>query len=169
VETVPPDSIDQIVAQWRRERPDLDFDMLAIVGRAMLLGARVGQEFEALARKAGLTRGLTDVLAALRRAGPPYRLTPTDLFNSMMVTSGGMTHRIDRLERLGLVERHRHPDDRRATHVGLTAKGRSTIDAMMPRSAALLAPLKAELSKAQRVQLADGLRRLLKAQARAPR
>jgi DNA-binding MarR family transcriptional regulator len=157
------DSIDHILAQWRRERPDLDLDMLGIVGRLRLLDERLARRFEALSRSCGLTRGLSDVLAALRRAGPPYRLTPTELFNAMLVTSGGMTHRLDRLEQVGLIERHRHPEDRRALHIGLTPKGRALIDTLMPRYAQELAQLKGTLRASERALLASALRRLLSA------
>jgi DNA-binding MarR family transcriptional regulator len=155
------DSIDHILAQWKRERPELDLEMLGIIGRVRLLANRFEQRFEVLSRKAGLTRGLADVLAALRRGGPPYRLTPTELFNAMLVTSGGMTHRLDRLEKLGLIKRLSHPEDRRALHIELTVKGRKLIDALMSDYSTLMVSLKGALPGEDRAQLADDLRRLL--------
>ncbi len=156
-----PDSIDDILAQWKRARPELDLEMLGVIGRIRLLADRFHERFEVLSRKVGLTRGLSDVLAALRRAGPPYRLTPTELFNSMLVTSGGMTHRLDRLEKLGLIKRLSHPEDRRALHIELTVKGRKLIDALMSDYSALMRSLKTGLTASERGALVDGLRRLL--------
>lgn len=156
-----PDSYARVLAQWRRERPDLDLNQLAIVGRVARLGAHLEQRFNVLAESEGLNRGLIDVLAALRRSGAPYRLSPTDLFNSLMVSSGCMTHRLDRLEEQGLVERLRDPEDRRGLLVGLTPKGRALIDRVLPAVIGVLDGLPEVLSPRERHQLAELLRRTL--------
>lgn len=155
------DSLDHVLAQWRHERPDLDLDLLAIVGRLARLGAHLELRLSALAERVGLNRGQVDVLGALRRCGAPYRLSPTELFNSLMVSSGCMTHRLDRLEQEGLVERLRDPDDRRGLLVGLTPKGRVVIDRLLPAIAGVLEGLPAELGPRERQQFAELLRRTL--------
>jgi DNA-binding MarR family transcriptional regulator len=155
------DSMEPILAQWRRERPDLDLELIGINGRVLRLAAHLDQRLNAVAEATGLSRALLDVLAALRRSGAPFRMSPTELFSSMMVTSGCMTHRLDRLESEGLVERLRDPEDRRGVLVGLTPKGRTLIDSLMPQLAAALGGLSQELEPRERRQFADLLRRVL--------
>lgn len=119
--------------QWRRERPDLDPFPMELVGRLCEVAEIVLKERLApLFAAHGLQRGEFDVLATLRRAGAPYALTPTDLYETAMVSSGGMTARIDRLEKMGLVERRPHPTDRRGTLVALTGEGRGLLDKILP-------------------------------------
>lgn len=120
-------------AQWRRERPDLDPFPMELVGRLceaadIVLKDRLAPLFSAH----GLQRGEFDVLATLRRAGAPYALTPTELYETAMVSSGGMTARIDRLEKMDLVERRPHPTDRRGTLVALTGPGAALLDRILP-------------------------------------
>jgi DNA-binding MarR family transcriptional regulator len=123
-----PDHLDRIVAQWERERPDLDIEPLGTLGRLF----RTAQLADAaLARRLsgyGLQPGWFDPLAALRRAGAPYELNPTALMGATMLSSGGMTKRLDRLAAAGLVERRADPNDRRGTLVRLTRKGKALID-----------------------------------------
>jgi len=126
------DRVGKIAAQWERERPDLDLLPMEIIGRlsgAMTLIAR--DHLNPLFAAHGLQVGEFDVVATLRRAGKPYRLTPTALYESLMVSSGGMTARIDRLERAGLVERAPNPADRRGTLVGLTKKGLALVEKLV--------------------------------------
>ena len=122
------DHIDAILRQWRRERPDLDLAPLGLVGRllrtAHLADAALADGLTAYA----LQPGWFDLMAALRRAGAPYELNPTRLARATMISSGGMTKRLDRLVEVGLVERRPDPDDRRGTLVRLTPRGVSTID-----------------------------------------
>ena len=111
----------------------------------------------------GLSRGEFDVLATLRRSGPPYALTPTELYRATMVSSGGMTSRIDRLEKAGHIARKPHPSDRRALMVALTAKGRKTIDAMLPGYVATQAEAVGTLTRAERKALSASLEKLIAA------
>jgi DNA-binding MarR family transcriptional regulator len=122
------DHIDEIVAQWQRERPDLDTAPLATLGRLFRVAQLAEPLLSAPLRELGLQRGWFDLLAALRRAGEPYQLNPTELMRATMLTSGGMTKRLDRLAGAGLIERSPDPRDRRGTLVRLTPKGRAMID-----------------------------------------
>lgn len=119
-------------AQWRQERPDIDPFPMELLGRLgeitqIIMRDRLNPFF----MQHGLQSGEFDVLATLRRSGAPYELTPTQLYEAAMLSSGGMTARIDRLERDGLVVRRRHPTDRRGTLVALAPKGLSLIDAIL--------------------------------------
>jgi DNA-binding MarR family transcriptional regulator len=118
--------------QWRRERPDLDPFPMAVLGRFAEVAQLVARDhLNPFFASRGLQPGEFDVLATLRRAGAPYALTPTALYTASMISSGGMTSRLDRLARAGLIERQAHPDDRRAVLVGLTPAGLALIDSMM--------------------------------------
>ena len=117
------------VEQWRRERPEFDLLPMEILGRMAELAQIVGRDhLEPLFAEFGLQRGEFDVLATLRRSGKPFALTPTALYEATMVSSGGMTNRLDRLERAGLVERRPNPNDRRGTIVALSDSGLELID-----------------------------------------
>ena len=118
------DAVDQILTQWSRERPDLDASPMGLIGRLGRLRAHISRAHEAVFQRHGLNSASFDLLATLRRSGPPFRLSPSELLETMMITSGTMTNRIDQLEKLGLVERLPHPEDRRALLVALTEKGR---------------------------------------------
>lgn len=130
------DKIGKIMAQWERERPDLtpaDITNMALVGRVQRLTNVLRPRLDAIHAVSGLTGESFDVLATLRRSGEPHELTPTQLYTHLMISSGAMTNRIDRLEADGYVERRDDPSDRRGTLVRLTAKGKTLIDrAMMP-------------------------------------
>ena len=122
------DAVDSIVAQWRAERPDIDPAPMAVFGRIYRIAALAGDRMERVYAPYGIGRGEFDVLAALRRGGEPYDLSPGQLATTLMLTSGGMTGRLDKLERAGLVERRADPTDRRALRAVLTARGRDVID-----------------------------------------
>ena len=122
------DHVDHILEQWQVERPDLDTAPMGLLGRLGRLHAHLAREIEATLASHGLNRASFDVLATLRRAGAPHRLSPGDLLAATMVTSGTMTNRIDQLEKQGLVERIPNPLDGRSTLIGLTEKGFSTVD-----------------------------------------
>ena len=122
------DPVDSILVQWQRERPDLDASPMGIIGRMARLSKHLDRAIQGVFSDFGLRQGEFDVLATLRRSGQPYQLSPTELFNTMMVSSGTMTHRIDRLEQAGLVERIPDPSDRRGTLIHLTTKGFDLIE-----------------------------------------
>jgi DNA-binding MarR family transcriptional regulator len=122
------DPVDKILAQWQRERPDLDVSPMGIIGRLTRLAKYLEQAIQATFSEFDLTVGEFDVLATLRRSGRPYQLSPTELFNTLMVSSGTMTHRIDRLEQSALVQRIPDPSDRRGTQIQLTQRGFDRIE-----------------------------------------
>ncbi|QNQ11293.1 MarR family winged helix-turn-helix transcriptional regulator [Sphingomonas alpina] len=117
------DHIDRLRRQWALELPDLDTEAMAILGRAYRLSNLVRASIEATFANFNLDRGEFDVIATLRRSGPPYRLTPTELYTLLMVSSGGLTHRLDRLEKAGLIQREKAPRDGRSVLVALTQAG----------------------------------------------
>ena len=132
MDTLPPDRAALATEQWRRERPDLDALPMALVGRFNEAAQLIARDhLNPLFARFGLQAGEFDVLATLRRAGAPHALTPTALYTALMISSGGMTSRLDRLARDGLIERQAHPEDRRAVLVGLTPAGLRLIDEMM--------------------------------------
>jgi DNA-binding MarR family transcriptional regulator len=157
------DEIDGFIEQWREERPDLDADLdaMAIFGRLGRLAALVGPAIEQVLLRHGVSTGEFDVLAALRRSGEPFTLTPTLLARTLMLSPAAMTNRLDRLERAGLIERSVDPGNRRSTLVALSAAGRSTVDAAVTEHVANEVRLLAGLTPAQRRTLDDLLRRLL--------
>ena len=122
------DPVDEILAQWQKERPDLDVSPMGIIGRMTRLAKYLKLEIGKTFAQFGLNPGEFDVLATLRRSGQPYRLSPTELYNSMMVSSGTMTNRIDGLEKAELVQRLPDPSDRRGTLIQLTDKGFDLIE-----------------------------------------
>lgn len=124
----PPDSVDAILGQWARERPDLDASPMGPIGRIRRCAALLDQGLERGFSPFGLSSWEFDVLATLRRAGAPHRLSPTALFSALMVTSGTMTHRLKRLETRGLIERVAHEQDARSLPVQLTRQGLALID-----------------------------------------
>ncbi|WP_288408232.1 MarR family transcriptional regulator [uncultured Herbaspirillum sp.] len=124
----PRDAVDVILEQWRRERPDLDASPMGPIGRLKRCAVLLEQALEAGFAQFGLTLWEFDMLAALRRSGSPYRLTPTELFSTLMVTSGTMTHRLKRLEAQGWIERVANEEDARSMLVQLTRKGLALIN-----------------------------------------
>lgn len=101
----PSDHVDRLRGQWARELPDIDTEPMGILGRASRLTNLFRPSLEATFARFGLDRGEFDVIATLRRSGPPCRLTPTQIYTSLMISSGGLTHRLDRLEKAGLIRR----------------------------------------------------------------
>jgi len=156
------DHVDHLLDQWARERPSFDTRALTVAARVARLSRYLVRVSQGAMEEFGLTEGEGNVLAALRRAGPPYALTPTELYRSMLLSSGAMTNRIDRLEEQGLVARDRDPDDRRRTQVRLTDAGGELIDTAMDRHVGALArELERALPDAEREQLAALLRTAL--------
>ncbi|WP_404406623.1 MarR family winged helix-turn-helix transcriptional regulator [Pelagibacterium halotolerans] len=150
------DQVDRILAQWRAERPDLDVGPMGTLGRLNRLARHLGQGMQEVFSAHGLSVASFDVLATLRRSGPPYALSPSELIEWTMVTSGTMTNRIDRLEAAGLVERRRNPDDKRGFLIGLTGAGHALIEKAVTEHVANQHRLTAALSAEDRATL-DGL------------
>jgi DNA-binding MarR family transcriptional regulator len=154
------DGVDQIIEQWRRERPDLDPAPIGVIGRISRLARELEQELERVYREHGLEPGWHDVLATLRRQGAPYQLRPSDFASSLMLTSSGTTKRLDRLERAGLVTRAPDPADRRGVLITLTPAGLDLIDKVTDAHLANEHRLLEALSDNERRRLADLLRKL---------
>jgi DNA-binding MarR family transcriptional regulator len=152
------DEVDRLVEAWRQERPDLDVEPLAVLSRV----TRLARHLDRVRRQAFAAHGLDtaefDVLAALRRSGAPYELTPGQLVGQTLVSSGTMTHRIDKLEARGLVRRRPDADDGRVVRVRLAARGRDRVDAALTDLLADERALLGGLSDRQRATLANLLR-----------
>jgi DNA-binding MarR family transcriptional regulator len=155
------DRIDNILAQWHRERPDLDVAPMGLIGRLRQVSRHLGREMEKTFAAHGLNAASFDVLATLRRSGPPYALSPGDLMAMTMVTSGTMTNRIDQLEKAGLVERRLNPQDARSVIIALTERGFAVIDAAVTAHVETQARLVALISKDDRAALERLLRTYL--------
>jgi DNA-binding MarR family transcriptional regulator len=150
------------VEQWGRERPDLPALPMAIFGRLSDAAERVMRDhMNPLFAEAGLQPGEFDVLATLRRSGAPYLLSPTTLYEALMISSGGMTARLDRLERAGLVERRPDPNDRRGKLIALTDAGKRVIDEAIGRHVANEERLLSALTPAEQEMLDALLRKLI--------
>lgn len=158
-----PDAVDRLIEQWRRERPDLDLAAMATIGRLGRLSALAGPVIEAELARHGLTIGEFDILAALRRSGAPYTLTPTVLARTLMLSPATMTNRLDRLESAELVTRDLDLGNRRSILVALTAAGRERVDAAVTDHVANEERLLSALSHDDRIQLDELLRKLLRA------
>lgn len=140
------DRVDDILAQWNRERPDLDVRPMGLIGRIRRISQRMTRTMEKTFAAHGLNDASFDVLATLRRSGPPYRLSPGDLSATMMITSGTMTNRIDQLEKIGLVTREQNPQDGRSVIIALTDRGFAVIDAAVTEHVQTQARLTSSLS-----------------------
>jgi DNA-binding MarR family transcriptional regulator len=154
------DGVDLILEQWRRERPDLDPSPIGVVGRISRLARELEQRLEPVYREHGLEPGWHDVLATLRRIGPPHRVRPTEFSSALMLTSSGTTKRLDRLEQAGLITREPDPGDRRGTLITLTAAGRRLIDSVTEAHLENERRLLSALGDAEQRRLADLLRKL---------
>jgi DNA-binding MarR family transcriptional regulator len=155
------DHIDQVIAKWKRERPDYDLTPVEIIGRAGRIMEYVDRTLEAKFEEFGLSRASFDVLATLRRNGPPYKMTQRDLMRSLLRTSGSMSLRIDALERQRLVERTQDDEDRRSVFVTLTAKGSKLLETVIPEHLANERALVSGFSIAERSELTSLLRKWL--------
>lgn len=157
------DHVARILDAWRAERPDLDPSPVGIFGRITRIERYKDRALRQVYRRHGIDSGEYDVLAALRRSGPPYQLTPTELYRDMIVTSATMTERLDRLEQRRLIRRQPAPRDRRSILITLTPQGHTLIDrargdllaaeatlleGLTPRDRSTLATLLAALAEA---------------------
>ena len=157
------DAVDRITAQWHQERPDLDTEPMAVFGRIYRLSRAMGDRIEQVYARFGIGRGEFDVLAALRRSGEPFSLSPTSLAESLMLTTGGMTGRLDKLQKAGLVDRCPDPNDRRALKACLTGKGRALVDEALAAGLVVQSEALGHLPPEDRSVLAGHLRALLSA------
>jgi DNA-binding MarR family transcriptional regulator len=155
------DPVQAIVDQWAVQRPDLDVTTMADVARLLRVAALIDQRISAMATDYGMDRGQGDVLFTLRRSGPPYRLSPGELTANLLVTTGTMTNRIDRLEARGLVRRLPNPDDRRSVVVELTPEAVELVDRAIERHVASEQEMIAPLTERDRAELRRILRKLL--------
>ena len=154
------DGVDERRDQWACELPDVDTSGMGILGRARRLTLLARARIDAVLSSHGLDAGEADVLFTLLRSGSSYRLRPTDLFRSMMVSSGGMTHRLNKLTQAGLIVRRSVEGDGRSLLVELTDTGRQKAEAAFREDMALEAELLRGLSENEQTQLAGLLRRL---------
>jgi DNA-binding MarR family transcriptional regulator len=155
------DAVDAIIGQWAAVRPDLDTAAMEVFGRISRLARTMGDRMEKAYARFGISRGEFDVLATLRRSGEPYTLSPRQLSATLMLTTGGMTGRLDKLERAGLLRRSPDPHDRRGLQVTLTEEGLSLVDRAVGAGLALQTEALSTLDAEQAGQLADLLRELL--------
>lgn len=156
-----PDLTDRLLERWAAIQPALDLTDLHVTARLSRLGRYVALREEAVFGRFGLNRGEVGVLSALRIAGPPHRLSPTRIGRGLMLSSAGVTSRLDRLERRGLVARLPDPDDRRGVIVELTDRGLDLVDAAVAANIESERELLGRLDPAQRAALADTLRSIL--------
>ncbi len=154
------DHIDRLRAQWAAELPDVDTQGMEVLGRARRIVLQSRPPIEAVFARHGVDTGEFDVLTTLMRSGPPYALRPTELFRSLMISSGGLTDRLNRLQKGGLISRPPSPGDRRSLLVQLTPEGRDKVEAAFREDMAVEARLLAPLEPADRRALADLLRKL---------
>lgn len=156
------DRVDVIIEQWRNESPSLE-PLLAmeVVGRVLRIAKVFDQEILRVVARHDLNFGEFDVLACLLRSGPPYELTPGQLLETMMLTSGAMTNRVDGLEKAGLVKRKPDPEDRRGVRVGLTGKGKKIIGRAVVEHVENEKNMLDALSETEQRRLAGLLRKLL--------
>lgn len=156
------DHVDRLRAQWARELPDLNTEPMAILGRAYRLSNMVRGSIEATFASFDLDRGEFDVIGTLRRSGPPYRLMPTELYTALMISSGGLTHRLDRLEKAGLIQRAKSSSDGRSLLVALTDTGVALAEAAFRADMASELRFLQVLDPSDREALAQLLKRLIK-------
>ncbi|MER5545631.1 MarR family winged helix-turn-helix transcriptional regulator [Streptomyces sp. NPDC001118] len=155
------DPVDAIIDQWAAVRPDLDTKAMEVFGRIYRLSRAMGDRMEKAYQAYGISRGEFDVLATLRRSGEPYTLSPRRLAATLMLTTGGMTGRLDKLEKAGLLRRSPDPHDRRGLQVTLTDKGLDVIDQAVGAGLAVQTEALSSLDDQQADQLAGLLRELL--------
>lgn len=154
------DEVDRIVAAWERAHPDLDFSPLQVLSRVARLSKHLDRARRDAFESSGLEPWEFDVLAALRREGPPFHASPKALLQQTLVSSGTMTNRIDRLVHRGFVERHTDPHDGRGVLVVMTDAGRDVVDSAMGALVRREAQLLRGLNPAEQERLAGLLRKL---------
>ncbi|MEU0196939.1 MULTISPECIES: MarR family transcriptional regulator [unclassified Streptomyces] len=156
------DPVDAIIEQWAKVRPDLDTTAMEVFGRVNRISHAMADRATKAYASFGISRGEFDVLATLRRSGEPYTLSPRQLSATLMLTTGGMTGRLDKLERAGLLRRSPDPHDRRGLQVTLTDKGLALVDEAVGAGLAAQTEALSALDAEQAGQLAGLLRELLR-------
>jgi DNA-binding MarR family transcriptional regulator len=155
------DATDHVLGGWDETRPDLEVGVMQVTARLSRIGPHLARRQDEVFSRFGLSRGEVGALSALRIAGPPYRLSPTRLSRGLMLSSAGVTSRIDRLERRGLVRRLDDPDDRRGVIIELTDEGRDVVDEAVAALAISDRQLLERLDPQEVEQLEGLLRKLL--------
>jgi DNA-binding MarR family transcriptional regulator len=155
------DAIDRVEQAWRRERPDIDVSSVGIVSRIWRVSRHLEHERKARLAEFGTDRVTLDVLAMLRRSGSPYRLTAGELTHASLITSGGVSQRLEKLERAGMVTRKIHPEDRRRIDVELTPEGMRLVDSVLADLMEHESKLLDELTESEQDDLRRTLKRLL--------
>jgi DNA-binding MarR family transcriptional regulator len=159
----PADHVDRALTQWSREMPGIEIKGADVLNRARRIVLESRGPIEEIFKRHGLDSGEFDVLATLRRAGAPYALRPTELYTSLMISSGGLTARLDRLEDAGLIRRRPSEDDARSVVVELTPAGRKKIEATFRADMALENKMVSGLAESERAELVRLLRKLTQA------
>lgn len=155
------DDLGEMLKAWRRVRPETDVEAMEIVPRVLRLAYLWDETLQQLNASFGLQRGWLDVLSALRRTGPPHRLPATQLARSVLLSSGGMTARLDRMEEAGFVRRRPDPNDRRGVLVELTRKGKDVVERVIDAQCAQYTPALSVLTRLEQKSFIDMLRRQL--------
>lgn len=156
-----PDSVDRITEAWRRERPDIDVSSIGVVTRIWRIGRHLERHRKQRLDLVGTDRVTLDVLATLRRSGPPYQRTAGELMHSSLITSGGVSQRLDKLERAGYISRQVDKSDRRRVEVRLTPAGAELVDSVVADVMEHETKLLSRLSPAEQETLIGLLRKLL--------
>jgi DNA-binding MarR family transcriptional regulator len=156
------DAMDRFIAEWGAARPDIDVHYLATLGRILRLSSHLREDVDDWLRPFGLTWDVFDLIVTLQRAGNSDGLRPTALTDACLLSSGAMTNRIDRVEKLGLAVRRPDPHDKRATRVALTRRGATLADKAMAEHSARSGRIADHLSRAEQETLARLLRKLLR-------
>ncbi|MFC3680221.1 MarR family winged helix-turn-helix transcriptional regulator [Bacterioplanoides pacificum] len=155
------DAVDAILEQWQQQRPQLDTRLMGLIGRLKRSAALLQQQLDRVFNEFDLSAWEFDVLVTLRRSGAPYSLAPTQLFSTLMVTSGTMTHRMNQLEKRALIERQANPEDARSKLVALSASGLQLIDQALEAHVANQRRILAGLDDEAVERLDHSLRQLL--------
>src|SRR5262245_22344047 len=155
------DAVDNLIDQWKTERPDLHSDVMGIFGRFGRIWTYATRSVEETLGRWGLQMGDFDVLATVRRSGPPFTMAPSQLTHWLMLSPSGITSRLDRLEKVGFIERKPSEEDRRSLLIVLTPKGKKVVDEAVAAHVANQQRLLSPLSVAERKNLDQILRTLL--------
>lgn len=155
-----PDAVDRIIEQWHREIPELELESMATFGRIHRISAKLIDRLTRVRAEHGIGRGEFDVMASIRRSGEPFVLSPKQIGAALMLSSGGLTGRLDKLERAGYIERLPDPEDRRGIKVKMTDEGKAAIEASVRAGLETQEELLSALDPDERREFAALLRKL---------